>query len=133
MNSHVVGKVPRLARVVTFAALCIAGGLALTAVTASAQERQLTGRVVDADGNAPVPGAAVTVLGTALGAITNDSGQFHIRVPSTAVTLSARRIGYTPRNVPVAADHEIERLKQLDGSSSPRGEESGAVGSRGER
>ena len=27
----------------------------------------------------------------------------------------------------------IERLKQLDGSSSPRGEESGAVGSRGER
>ncbi len=73
-------------------------------MTARAQERQLTGRVVDADGNAPVPGAAVTVVGTALGTVTNDSGQFHIRVPSTSVSITARRIGYTPRTVPVAAD-----------------------------
>ena len=71
---------------------------------AGAQERQLSGRVVDANGNAPVPGAAVTVLGTTLGAVTNDSGVFHLRVPSTAVTLSARRIGFTPRSVPVAGD-----------------------------
>src|SRR3984957_11208418 len=99
VKTHLVGMVPRLSRL-----LCIAGGVALIAVTAGAQERQLTGRVVDADGNAPVPGAAVTVLGTTLGAVTNDSGVFHLRVPSTAVTLSARRIGYTPRSVPVAAD-----------------------------
>jgi TonB-dependent starch-binding outer membrane protein SusC len=104
VNSHVVGKVPRLARAAAFTMLCIAGGIAVSAMTAGAQERTIQGRVVDADGNAPVPGAAVTVVGTALGAITNDSGQFHIRVPSTAVTLSARRIGYTPRSVPLAAD-----------------------------
>ena len=100
MNTHVVGKVPRLARAAAFTAFCIAGGIALSAMTARAQERQIQGRVVDADGNAPVPGAAVTVVGTTLGAVTNDSGQFHIRVPGTAVTLSARRIGYTPRSVP---------------------------------
>jgi hypothetical protein len=99
-----VGKVPRLARAAAFTALCMAGAIALSAMTARAQERQIQGRVVDADGNAPVPGAAVTVVGTALGTITNDSGQFHIRVPSTAVTLSARRIGFTPRSVPLAAD-----------------------------
>jgi TonB-linked SusC/RagA family outer membrane protein len=99
VKTHLVGIVPRLSRV-----LCIAGGVALIAVTAGAQERQLSGRVVDADGNAPVPGAAVTVVGTTLGAVTNDSGVFHLRVPSTAVTLSARRIGFTPRNVPVAGD-----------------------------
>jgi TonB-linked SusC/RagA family outer membrane protein len=104
VNSHVVGKVPRFARAAALAVLCIAGGVGLTAVTASAQDRQLTGRVVDADGNAPIPGAAVTVLGTTLGTVTNDSGRFHLRVPSTAVTVSARRIGFTPRNVPVAAD-----------------------------
>ena len=104
MNTHVVGKVPRIARAAALAVLCIAGGVGLTAVTASAQERQLTGRVVDADGNAPVPGATVTVVGTALGTTTNDSGQFHLRVPGTAVTINARRIGFTPRNVPVAAD-----------------------------
>lgn len=102
MKTHLVGLVPRLAR-----ALCIVGGVALTTVMAGAQERQLTGRVVDADGNAPVPGAAVTVLGTTLGAVTNDSGVFHLRVPSTAVTLSARRIGFTPRSVPVAGDQAM--------------------------
>ncbi len=104
MNSHVVGKVPRIARAAALAVLCIAGGVGLTAVMASAQDRQLTGRVVDADGNAPVPGAAVTVVGTALGTVTNDSGVFHIRVPGAAVVINARRIGFTPRNVPVAAD-----------------------------
>ena len=104
VNSHVVGKVPRFARAAAFAVLCIAGGVGLTAVTASAQDRQLTGRVVDADGNAPVPGATVTVIGTTLGTTTNDSGQFHLRVPSAAVTINARRIGFTPRSVPVAAD-----------------------------
>jgi TonB-dependent starch-binding outer membrane protein SusC len=104
VNSHVVGKVPRFARAAALAVLCIAGGVGLTAVAASAQDRQLTGRVVDADGNAPVPGAAVTIVGTALGTITNDSGVFHIRVPGAAVVVNARRIGFTPRNVPVAAD-----------------------------
>src|SRR5580704_5034585 len=104
VNSHVVGKVPRIARAAALAVLCIAGGVGLTAVTASAQDRQLTGRVVDADGNAPVPGAAVTIVGTALGTVTNDSGVFHIRVPGAAVVVNARRIGFTPRNVPVAAD-----------------------------
>ena len=99
MKTHLVGMVPRIAR-----ALCIAGGVALVAVTARAQDRQLTGRVVDADGNAPVPGAAVTVVGTTLGAVTNDSGVFHLRVPGAAVTLNARRIGFTPRSVPVASD-----------------------------
>src|ERR1700722_8563593 len=104
VNTHVVGKVPRIVRAAALAVLCIAGGVGLTAVTASAQDRQLTGRVVDADGNAPVPGATVTVTGTTLGTTTNDSGQFHLRVPSAAVTINARRIGFTPRNVPVAAD-----------------------------
>jgi len=83
-------------------ALCVVGGVFAT--VAQAQQRQIDGRVVDADGNAPIPGAAVTVVGTTLGTVTNDSGQFHMRVPGAAFTLNARRIGYTPRSIPVAAD-----------------------------
>jgi TonB-linked SusC/RagA family outer membrane protein len=86
------------------AALCLVGGLSVAATTAWAQQRQVEGRVVDADGNTPVPGAAVTVIGTTLGTVTNDSGQFHLRVPTGAIGINARRIGYKQRNVPVAAD-----------------------------
>ena len=101
VRSHVVGVVPKgIVRI----ALAVVAGLSVAGTMAHAQLRQIDGRIVDADGSAPIPGATVTVVGTALGTTTNDSGQFHIRVPVGAVTLNARRIGYTPRNYPVAAD-----------------------------
>jgi len=68
------------------------------------QTRQLTGRVLDADDNAPVPGAAVTVVNSAVGATTSDSGTFRLRVPTGALTVNVRRIGYRAVSVPVAAD-----------------------------
>jgi TonB-linked SusC/RagA family outer membrane protein len=76
------------------------------AVVATAQaQRTVTGRVTDAGNRSPVPGVAVLVSGTTLGATTTDSGTFRITgVPATAVTLTARRIGYQPATLPVAAD-----------------------------
>ena len=99
MKPHLVGAVARFTRAAVFAALCVAAGVALSAGQASAQDRQLTGRVVDADGSAPIPGVAVTVTGTTLGTTTNDSGHFHLKVPGAAVTLTARRIGFAPRSI----------------------------------
>jgi TonB-linked SusC/RagA family outer membrane protein len=84
--------------------LSVAVGTCAVVATAQAQ-RTLTGRVTDAASNAPVPGAAVLVSGTQLGATTTDSGTFRINgVPATTVTLTARRIGYQPATLPVAAD-----------------------------
>ena len=100
MNTNVVGVVPRIGRQL----LGVAIGVCIAVATAQAQ-RTLTGRVTDAATKAPVPGAAVIVTGTQLGATTTDSGTFRINgVPATAVTLTARRIGYRPDPMPVAAD-----------------------------
>jgi TonB-dependent starch-binding outer membrane protein SusC len=100
VNRHVVGAVPRIGRML----VAVAGG-SFIAIASAQGQRPVNGRVVDAATNAPVPGVAVTVTGTQLGATTTDSGTFHItNVPATAVTLDARRIGYRPVSVPVAAD-----------------------------
>jgi len=73
-------------------------------IGASAQQRPITGKVVSATTAAPVAGASVTVVGTSIGAVTNDRGEFSLSAPPGAVTLLVRGVGYRSRQVPVAAD-----------------------------
>ena len=69
---------------------------------ASAQNRAISGKVVDANGE-PVIGAGVLVPGTTNGATTDLDGVFSIRVaPGTSLEVSC--IGYTTRRV-AAADN----------------------------
>jgi TonB-linked SusC/RagA family outer membrane protein len=70
---------------------------------ASAQDQasRLVGHVTDAADKLPVPAAQVTVTGTTIGALTNDSGLFALRLPSDAKTLTVRRIGYRQTTIPV--------------------------------
>lgn len=66
----------------------------------------ITGRVVDQGAGAGIPGVQVTILGTNVGATTNDEGRYTIRgAPAGAITLRAIRIGYeeTKKAVTVAA------------------------------
>ena len=72
------------------------------ATVAHAQQR-ITGHVVDAAEHQPVPAATVVVTGTTAGASTSDSGTFTITVPSTARSLTVRRIGYLAQTVPITA------------------------------
>src|SRR5204863_8245648 len=71
---------------------------------AAAQQRSITGKVVSATTAAPVAGASVSVVGTPIGAITNDRGEFSLSAPPGTVTLLVRSVGYRSRQVPVAAD-----------------------------
>jgi len=73
-------------------------------VGAAAQQRPITGKVVSATTAAPVAGASVTVVGTPIGAVTNDRGEFSLSAPPGAVTLLVRGVGYRSRQVSVAAD-----------------------------
>src|SRR2546426_1429459 len=73
-------------------------------IGAAAQQRPITGKVVSATTAAPIAGASVTVVGTPIGAVTNDRGEFSLSVPPGAVTLLVREVGYRSRQVPVAAD-----------------------------
>lgn len=80
--------------------------LALGAASASAQgtARRITGRVLDAANQQPVPNAQVFVTGTTIGTTTTDSGTFTLRLPSSATSLSSRRIGYRLSTVPLTVD-----------------------------
>ena len=75
--------------------LVLWGGL-----SASAQNRNITGRVVDESGQ-PVIGAAVTVVGnTSIGAATDMNGNFSLNVPAGA-NISVESIGYVTQTFPV--------------------------------
>src|SRR5579863_3048413 len=80
-------------------------GLLLVGQQVYAQESsgRLVGHVTDAADKVPVPAAQVTVTGTTIGALSNDSGVFALRLPSDAKTLTVRRIGYRQTTVPVTA------------------------------
>ena len=68
------------------------------------ERRRVTGRVIDAETKTPLPGAVVTVTGTAIGTIASDSGTFAIILPDNATGLSVRRIGYRQNAITLGAD-----------------------------
>ncbi|TWR28073.1 SusC/RagA family TonB-linked outer membrane protein [Mucilaginibacter achroorhodeus] len=68
-----------------------------------AQSAKVTGRVVSAKDNQPLPGVSVAVKGTSNGAMTNVNGDFTVNVPPGKSTLVVSFIGYTPKQVEVTA------------------------------
>ncbi len=68
-----------------------------------AQERTLTGTIVDADNGEPLIGANVFVEGTQTGTITDFDGNFSL-LADGAVTLVITYIGYDQKRVEVAAN-----------------------------
>lgn len=76
----------------------------LSAHVAEAQQRRITGRVFSEEGNAPLGGAAVTVVGTTTGTYTSEDGRFSVSAPGAgSVNLRVRRIGYQQKLVPVSS------------------------------
>ncbi len=92
------------------------GMIAGMAGTLYAQGQPITGRVVDADGRAPIPAAAVLVTGTSIGTTTSDSGTFTLRPPDDAKSLTVRRIGFHQEIVPLTpnqTDYTIALKKDV--------------------
>ena len=77
--------------------------LALVSASAFAQTRLVSGRVTVEGSGESVVSASVNVVGTTLGAYTDDQGRFTVSVPAGPATLRVRRIGYTQKVVDVAA------------------------------
>ena len=78
--------------------------LALASSVASAQGRQVTGKVTEEGSGAPIPSAQIQVRGSTTGGLTREDGTFSIRVPAGDVVLVVRRLGYPPVEARVAAD-----------------------------
>ena len=61
-------------------------------LNASAQNREVSGKVLDAN-HQPLVGAAVMLPGTTTGAVTVDDGSFSIMLPAGDVTVEVSSLG----------------------------------------
>ena len=73
-----------------------------------AQNRSLSGRVIDRSSGQGLPGATVLVKGTTVGASTNADGSFSLSVPTTATVLTFSSIGYTSVDKTIGSDAAYE-------------------------
>ncbi len=98
------------------------GGSVVLVKSGLRQTGSVSGRVTDAKTGQGVPSARVTLNGTGLGGLTNDSGGFRItNVPPGTYTLTVRRVGYAQGlgSVTVVADEEAVSDVSLELSASP--------------
>lgn len=85
--------------------LCLFAMLMALVGLSYAQQRQITGKVTAQGG--PVPFASVQVKGANTGAITNQDGNFKLKVTGTDIILLVRSVGYISREVPLGAENDI--------------------------
>lgn len=71
---------------------------------AAAQQRQVSGRITNAVTGDPIAGATATVVGSAIAAVSNATGEFTLSGPDGAFSLLVRAVGFKRRLVPVPGD-----------------------------
>jgi TonB-linked SusC/RagA family outer membrane protein len=84
--------------------------LLLTATLAMAQQRTITGTVLDAKTKEALPGASIIVPGTTTGTVSDVSGKFSIGVPQNATAVTVSFIGYATQEVAIANTNTITVL-----------------------
>lgn len=106
-----MGKQYYISKLLVIFALCLLVGSPL-----QAQNRQLMGRITDAQGQ-PVAGANVLLRGTTRGVSTNNDGRFTLGdVPANA-TLVVSSVGYERQEVAVGDRSQLEVQLQADDQS----------------
>ncbi|MBD0294244.1 MAG: SusC/RagA family TonB-linked outer membrane protein, partial [Flavisolibacter sp.] len=78
----------------------------LCTTIALAQQKTITGRVTDANGQ-PVAGATVAVRGTNIGTSTNEQGRFTIAVPNNNATLVVSYVGQETQELSVGTQTDL--------------------------
>jgi TonB-linked SusC/RagA family outer membrane protein len=82
--------------------------LLLLTVGAFAQQREVTGRITGTDGK-PLAGVTVSIKGTPVSVITDDKGEYKLRVTADQL-LEFSSIGYGTREVKVGTQTEINSI-----------------------
>src|SRR5687768_12326790 len=77
----------------------------ICSMLANAQNREITGKVVDSSGF-PIPGASVSFKGAKKGTMATTDGSFRLSVPPNA-NLTVSAVGYDPVNIQVANTTEF--------------------------
>lgn len=82
-----------------------------------AQERSVSGTVLDAADNLPLPGATIMIEGTSRGTSTDFNGRFTVQMSANENVLVISFIGYQTQRVELGARTEVEILLQPDARS----------------
>lgn len=70
------------------------------------------GRVVEANSNAGMPGVAVRVKNSSVGAVTDASGNFSLQIPMGGNVLTFSYIGFDTQEQPISANQMVVRLRE---------------------
>jgi len=70
------------------------------------EERRVTGQVVDENGEG-IPGAGISVKGTALGTVTDVDGNFGLDVPDNYTVLTVQAISYASQDVTIPPGNSV--------------------------
>jgi TonB-linked SusC/RagA family outer membrane protein len=81
--------------------------MSLLFMQAWAQEKTVTGRVLDPNGQ-PVESASVLVKGTNIGTSTNADGRFELKVPANAKTLTISAVGFSDFDAAIGSRTSFE-------------------------
>jgi TonB-linked SusC/RagA family outer membrane protein len=79
-----------------------------------AQDREISGTVISADDDQPIPGVQVLVKGTQLGTTTNLDGKYKLMVPPSATTLVFRFVGMATAEIEIGAQNVIDLSMEPD-------------------
>ncbi len=72
-----------------------------------AQQKVITGSVINKVDNQPLPNASIKVKGRSSGTVTKDDGSFSLSVPSTATTLVISVVGYADQEVAISGRADV--------------------------
>lgn len=86
--------------------------LCLPAIIVHAQQRKITGRVLD-DQAKPLPGATIVVKETKTATISDGSGRFTLNVPARGKTMMVSYIGMQTKEIPLGGQTDITVNMQL--------------------
>ena len=75
---------------------------------AHAQDRTISGKVIDRGGNQGLPGVTILAKGTTIGTSSNADGAYVLSVPSTVTTLTFSFIGYASQDVTLGSSNTID-------------------------
>ena len=79
----------------------------------SAQTKNVSGRILSAENDEPIPGATVLVKGTSIGVVSDAHGHFTLKVPESATELIVSFMGMETQEVGIKANLTI-RLKSAN-------------------
>lgn len=84
-----------------------------TCLVSNAQQRNVTGVVTDTDGE-PLIGAAVLVVGTGTGGVTDFDGEFTVSVSGTEAVLHISYVGFQAKDVAVGNNNRLKVILESD-------------------